>query len=144
MNQLYLIDSSAWIFALGSRPVEVIRARVKELVENNLAAITSPILFELVSSEKNQAHSNLLAAHLSALHPFPLLPQEWVEAAEWTRVHRQKGHKLKTVDALIAYKAHKHHLTLVHADADMDRIASHAKLEVESYVRHVRSIRPSN
>ncbi len=113
-------------------------------MENNLAAITSPIFFELVSSEKNQAHSSLLAAHLSALHPFPLLPQEWAEAAEWTRLHRQKGHKLKTVDALIAYKAHKHHLTLVHVDADMDRIASHGKLEVESYVRYVRSIHPSN
>ena len=144
MNQLYLIDSSAWIFALGPRPLEVIRARVEELVENNLAAITSPIFFELVSSEKNQAHSTLLAAHLSALHPFPLLPHEWAEAAEWTRAHRQKGHKLKTVDALIAYKAHKHHLTLVHADADMDRIASYAKLEVESYVRHARSVNRSS
>ena len=140
MNQLYLIDSSAWIFALGAKPMESIRERVEELVENNLAAITSPIFFELVSAEKSNAHSALLAAHLSALHPFPLLPQEWAEAADWTREHRQKGHKIKTVDALIAYKAHKHHLTLVHADADMDRIAAHTKLEVESYVKYVRSI----
>jgi len=139
LNRLYLIDSSAWIFALGSRPVGEIQARVEELVENNLAAITSPIFFELVSSERSQAHSALLAAHLSALHPFPLLPHEWVEAAEWTRELRQKGHKLKTVDALIAYKAKKHHLTLVHVDADMDRIAAHCKVEVESYVRLVRS-----
>jgi predicted nucleic acid-binding protein len=139
-----LIDSSAWIFALGSRPVQEIRARIEELVANNLAAITSPIFFELVSSEKSPAHSALLAAHLSALHPFPLLPHEWVEAAEWTREHRLKGHKLKTIDALIAYKAHKHHLTLVHADADMDRIASHSKVEVESYVRLVRSGHRSN
>ena len=114
--------------------------RVEELVENNLAAITSPIFFELVSSEKSQPHSALLAAHLSALHPFPLLPQEWWEAAEWTRQYRQKGHKLKTIDALIAYKARKHHLTLLHADADMDRIAAYAKLEVESYVKFLRSI----
>jgi predicted nucleic acid-binding protein len=140
LNQLYLIDSSAWIFALGAKPMESIRERVEELVENNLAAITSPIFFELVSAEKSNAHSALLAAHLSALHPFPLLPQEWGEAADWTREHRQKGHKIKTVDALIAYKAHKHHLTLVHADADMDRIAAHTKLEVESYVKYVRSI----
>jgi predicted nucleic acid-binding protein len=139
LNQLYLIDSSAWIFALGPNPLEVIRARVEKLVENNLAAITSPIFFELVSSEKSHSQSALLAAHLSALHPFPLLPHEWAEAAEWTREHRQKGHKLKTVDALITYKAHKHHLILVHADADMDRIAAHTKLEVESYVRHTRS-----
>ncbi len=139
MNKLYLIDSSAWIFALGSHPLEVIRARVEKLVENNLAAITSPIFFELVSSEKSQAHSALLAAHLSALHTFPLFPHEWVEAAEWVREHRQKGHKIKTVDALIAYKAHKHHLILLHADADMDKIATHTQLEVESYVRHARS-----
>lgn len=113
-------------------------------MENNFAAITSPIFFELVSSEKNQAHSTLLAAHLSAIHPFPLLPHEWAEAAEWTRDHRQKGHKIKTVDALIAYKAHKHHLALLHADADMDRIAAHSKLKVESYVRHARSANQSS
>lgn len=124
--------------------MEAIRERVEKLVKNNLAAITSPIFFELVSSEKNQTHSALLAAHLSALHPFPLLPQEWAEAAEWTRAHRQKGHKLKTIDALIAYKSLKHNLTLVHADADMDRIADHTKLNVESYVRHVRSVHGSN
>jgi predicted nucleic acid-binding protein len=139
LHQFYLIDSSAWIFALGPNPLEVIRVRVEELVEKNLAAITSPIFFELVSSEKSTAHSAQLAAHLSALHPYPLMPQEWAEAAEWTREHRQKGHKLKTVDALIAYKAHKHHLTLVHADADMDRIADNAPLKVESYVRVARS-----
>jgi predicted nucleic acid-binding protein len=139
LNQLYLIDSSAWIFTLGPHPLEVIRARVEHLVENNLAAITSPIFFELVSSEKNHSQSARLAAHLSALHPYPLLPGEWAEAAEWTREHRQKGHKLKTVDALIAYKAYKHRLTLVHADADLDRIAAYAHFEVESYVRHARS-----
>lgn len=140
MNQLYLIDSSAWIFALGSHPLEVIRARVEKLVENNLAAITSPIFFELVSSEKSHSQSALLAAHLSSIHTFPLFPQEWVEAAEWARELRQKGHKIKTIDALIAYKAHKHHLILVHADADIDRIAAHTKLKVESYVHHARSI----
>jgi predicted nucleic acid-binding protein len=144
LSRLYLIDSSAWIFALGAKPVEAIRERVVELVENNLAAISSPIFFEVLSSEKSHAHFNLLAAHLSALHPFPLLPQEWVEAADWARAHRQKGHKIKTVDALIAYKAHKHHLILVHADADMDRIAAHTKLEVESYVKYIRSIHRSN
>ena len=144
MNQLYLIDSSAWIFALGAKPVDAIRDRVVDLVQNNLAAITSPIFFELVSSEKSQAHAALLETNLSALHPFPLLPQEWVEAAEWTRSLRQKGHKIKTMDGLIAFKAHKHHLTLVHADADMDKIASHTKLEVESYVKYIRSVHRSN
>lgn len=140
MSRFYLIDSSAWIFTLGSRPVEAIRSRVEYLVENNLAAVTSPIFFELVSSEKSHSQSALLADHLSSLHPYPFLPEEWSEAAEWTRGHRQKGHKLKTVDALIAYKAHKHHLILVHADADMDRIASYAKVEVESYVGLLRSV----
>jgi len=52
--------------------------------------------------------------------------------------------ELKTVDALIAYKAYKHHLILVHADADMDRISTYTNLEVESYVRYVRSVHRSS
>ena len=139
MSSLTLIDSSAWIFALGSKPDPEIRENIKNLVESNRAAITSPILFELLSGAHSESDSIKLNSYLTALHPFPFVDSEWHEAAEWTRNLRRKGVKAKTIDALIAFKALKHNLILLHADADLDRIARKTSLRVESFVQHVRN-----
>lgn len=138
MSSLVLIDSSIWIFALGPKPNLEIRKHVAQLVDQNLAAITSPIFFELLAGAKSESDILRLTSYLMALHPFPFLTEEWNEAAQWTRELRNKGLKIKTVDALIAFKAHKHKLTLLHADADMDRIAKKTSLSVDSYVDAVR------
>ncbi len=139
MKPLILIDSSAWLFALGERPVLKVRERVSYLVNENLAAISSPILFELLSGIKEPFAAQKLKSYLTSLHPYPLYPDEWLEAAKWAQTIRKKGLKVKTIDALIAYKAVKHDLTLLHADQDMDRIAQKSSLRVESHVTTVRS-----
>ncbi len=139
MKPLVLIDSSAWLFALGSKPVASVRERVSELVSENLAAISSPILFELLSGIKEPFAAQKLKTYLTSLHPFPLYPDEWLEAAKWAQSVRKKGLKVKTMDALIAFKAIKHGLVLLHADQDMDRIAQKSSLRVESLVDEVRS-----
>lgn len=104
---MILIDTSAWIFALGPRPVLAIRERVQSLVIQNKAAITSPVLFELLSGARSQEDYLSLRVNLLSLHPFPLTANDWVEAAAWTRKLRLKDLSIKTVDALIAYQAIK-------------------------------------
>ncbi len=64
--------------------------------------------------------------------------EEWSDAAEWVTTIRKKGVKVKTIDALIAYKAVKHKLTLLHADTDLDRLAKKTNLHVESFVDAAR------
>jgi len=103
-------------------------------VEQNLAATTSPILFELLSGARTRADTEQLLNYLSALHPFPVIPEEWIEAALWTQSVRSKGVKVRTIDALIAFKAAKHRLVLIHADKDLDRVSKRMNLQVESYV----------
>lgn len=138
MSAFVLIDTSAWIFALGSKPIPRIRKRIEGLVEENLAAITSPIAFELLSGTRSEEDAKRLWDYLSSLHPFPFSAEEWTDAAIWTSLLRKQGSKVKTVDALIAYKATKHNLTLLHTDRDLDRIAQKCSLKVESYVADVR------
>jgi len=138
LSSLVLIDSSAWLFALGDNSVSSIRNKITYLLEQNLAATTSPILFELLSGIKNKFDEQRLKEYLLTLHIFPLQPEEWIEAADWTRSLRMDGLKIKTIDSLIAYKAIKHNLVLLHADMDLDRIAQKTPLRVESYVSRVR------
>ena len=138
MSSFVLIDSSAWIFAVGPNPLIPLRERVEYLIEQNLAAVTSPIYFEILSSAHSDADRDRFKFHLSVLHPFPFSVDDWTEAAEWVRTVRKKGVKIKTIDGLIAFKAIKHHLTLLHADADFDRLAKKTDLRVESYVASAR------
>lgn len=137
---IYLIDTSAWIFTLGHHPMESIRKRVRDLVEQNIAAVTSPILFELLSGVRDEVSFRKLQTYLLSLHPFPFTPDEWLESADWTRSLRKKGLTIKTLDALIAYKAIRHGLTLLHADRDFDRIAVESTLKTESYVDAVHRV----
>lgn len=138
---LVLIDTSAWLFNFPPRVSEPIRERITELVRDNLAAISPPILFELLSGTGSPEDFRRFHQHLASLHQFPLTHGQWIEAARWAAALRVRRVKAKTVDLLIAYQAVTHHLTLLHADPDFDRIAAHTPLKVESFVQAARERR---
>lgn len=135
---LVLIDTSAWLFNFPPRVVEPIRARITAVVQQNLAAIASPILFEVLSGARSEEDGTRLHRYLSSLHPIPFTDAQWGEAARWAQRLRAKGVQAKTMDLLIAYLAVTHHLVVLHADRDFDRMAAHTALTVESYVHAVR------
>ena len=136
---IVLVDTSAWLFNFEPRVVPRIRQRVTDLVQENLAAITSPILFELLRGVRTGEEFSRMHQHLSSLHQFPVTEADWLKGAQWAHRLRARGVKAKTADFLIAYKAMRHRLVLLHADRDFDRIARFVPLRVESCVRWVNS-----
>ena len=136
---LVLIDTSAWLFNFKPRVVPEIQKRIRELLYQDRAVITSPILFELLQGARSGEEFGQLHQHLSSLHQFPVTESDWLKAAQWVQRLRSRGVSVKTIDSLIAYKAMRHRLTLLHADRDFDRIAKWVPLKVESYVRSIRS-----
>ena len=135
---LVLIDTSAWLFNFQPRVVPAIRERIAELLHQNKAVITSPIIFELLQGVISSQEFDRWFNHLSSLHQFPVTEADWIKAAQWAYRLRKQGVTAKTADFLIAYKAMRHKLTLLHADSDFDRMAAKVSLKVDSYVRHVR------
>ena len=63
---------------------------------------------------------------------------DWREAADWTADARRRVSKVRSMDALIAFMAYKHHLTLVHADAGLEKLARKVHLKVESHLSAAR------
>jgi predicted nucleic acid-binding protein len=133
-----LIDSSAWIFVLGPKALPSLRGRVTELVLNNQAATAPPILFEILRGARTLREAETLRSRLSSLHMVPFAEPDWSEAAEWGSQVARKGVTVKSMDLLIAFVARKHGLSLLHADADFDRVAKKVHLKVESWVTEVR------
>ncbi len=136
---LVLIDTSAWLFNFEPRIVPEIRERIAALVKQDRAAITSPVLFELLQGVRTGEEFRRLQEHLSSLHQVLVTEADWLKAAQWAQRLRSSGIQAKTLDFLIAYKAMRHRLVLLHADRDFDRIARRVPLKVESHLRHVRS-----
>jgi predicted nucleic acid-binding protein len=104
------------------------------LVLENQAAVSTPIRFELLRGARTTQQAQQLATRLDALHFFPLSETDWIEAALWARGLSESGVSAKSMDILIAFKAERHDLTLLHMDRDFDRIARTKKIKVESWV----------
>jgi predicted nucleic acid-binding protein len=134
---LILVDTSVWIYILRQKPHPELRARVADLVLSNAAAITEPVLFELLRGAQDSHESETLKSRLRSLHPIPFLPTDWSDCAFWTAKLARRGLTVKSMDALIAFIAHQHNILLLHADRDFDRIAALGQLRVESWVHRM-------
>jgi predicted nucleic acid-binding protein len=135
---VYLIDTSAWLFVLGSDPIGSLRDRVGRLVLDNQAATAPPVIFEIMRGVRTLREAETLRSRLSSLHVLPFGEPEWTEAAEWASQIARKGLNVKSMDLLIAFTARKNALTLLHADSDFDRLAKVAHIKVESWVDQSR------
>ena len=131
---VYLIDTSCWLFAFGKKPLAQIKERVQSVVENHQAAVTSPIVFEILRGIPEQEPFDRMLDYLSHLVRAPL---DWVEAARWSSRPALRKLGVGAMDLFIAHTAIQHHMTLIHADHGFDRLAKVLPLKTESFAESV-------
>ena len=134
---MYLVDSSAWIEYLrrtGSRA----DAQVTELVEraSPTAGVTEPVIMELLAGARDSADFRKLRRLASAMPLCPIDPVcDFTEGAALYKLLRNEGLTIRSVtDCLIAAIAWRRDATVVHADADFDRIAARYPVQVMSLI----------
>ncbi len=134
MAELYLVDSSAWIFALRRRSREAIQRRLRELAELDAVATCGLVELELLGGAANEREFQQLDSQLRGLHRLPTDEADWNAAARLSFSLRRVGVTVPFADLLLAALALRHGAILVHADRDFDLIANHSSLQVESLV----------
>ncbi|MGQ9571752.1 MAG: type II toxin-antitoxin system VapC family toxin [Dehalococcoidia bacterium] len=137
----YLVDSSAWLFVLRTNPVEPLRRRIDELLQQEAVATTGMIRLELLSGTKTRQDFDRLAFVTGMLHQLPADDSAWLRAAELAFALRRQGITLPNADILIAAVAVENGAILLHADAHFERIARHSELKTESYVKYLGTAR---
>jgi len=137
----YLVDTSAWLWALRTDPVPAIRQRLNDLLTSREAATTGMVQLEVLSGMKATAEWDDVAAELASLRQLHTRPGTWLQAARLGSSLRGRGLTLANADILIAAVAIENSATLVHADAHFERIAQHSELKTESYVDHLEMTR---
>jgi hypothetical protein len=129
---VFLIDTSAWVFALKTKPNEAIKRRVDTLLAEGPVATTGMILLELLGGTKSEAEYERLDQRLRALELVETRESVWRSASRLSFDLRRKGLTIPPTDLLIAACAMSRGATLLHADAHFDLAAKHSELIVES------------
>ena len=132
---MYIVDSSAWIEYLrgtGSRAHLEVRAMARQ--PSPTAGVTEPVIMELLAGARDSADFRKLRRLTTAMPLCGIDPVcDYTEGAALYKLLRNEGLTIRSItDCLIAAIAWRRDATVVHADADFDRIASRYPVQVMS------------
>jgi predicted nucleic acid-binding protein len=131
----YLVDTSAWVEyfrGTGSRAHLTVKGLV--LRSQPVAGVTEPVVMELLSGARDSGNFRKLQRVTNAMPLLKMFPEgDFTEAGALYAVLRDAGVTIRSqVDCLIAAIAWRTEATVVHADADFDRIAERYPVKVMS------------
>lgn len=115
-----LIDTSAWIAFFRGDPVAV--RRVDRLLADGRAAITGPVLAEVLSGAPTRATFQMLERLLHGLERLPEPDAVWDRVAEHRFTLARRGYQASLIDLTIALTALDTDHTLLTRDRDFRRI----------------------
>lgn len=133
-HKLFLVDTSAWLFALKKDFNPVIKDRLDQLLKENLVITAGIIKLEILGGTKSEKEFQQLKMRLDALEECETDTPIWEKAYDLVFQLRRKGVTIPYTDILIATIALSHEATLLHVDAHFDLAAQFSSLKVESYV----------
>jgi predicted nucleic acid-binding protein len=137
LNNLFLVDTSVWIFALGKDFILEIKDRIDHLLKENAIITTGIVKLEILGGTKTQNEFQRLKTRLDALDMVETDTALWEEAYRLSFELRRKGITVPYTDILIAACALRTESTVLHADAHFDLMANNISLKVESFVQIV-------
>ena len=136
-NNLFLVDTSAWLFALRKDFMPEVKDRIDYLLKENAIITTGIVKLEILGGTKTQNEFERLKTRLDSLDMVETDTALWEEAYRLSFELRRKGITVPYTDILIAACALRTESTVVHADAHFDLMAKHIDLKVESFVKIV-------
>lgn len=132
-DDVYLVDTSAWIYALRRDSIVRIRHRLEQLLQLNTVRITPYIRLELLANVRTEEEYQRLEKGLGSVIGVQLDDTTWELACKVGFTLKNKGVALATPCIITAACAIRHQAVLLHADNGYDLAASHLQCSLESY-----------
>ena len=139
-NNMFLVDTSAWIMALRKDFSPQVKERIDHLLKENTIITTGMVKLEILGSTKTESEFRRLKRRLDALDSVDFDAFLWENSYDLAFQLRRKGITVPYTDILIAACALETGTTVVHADAHLDLMASHIDVKVESFVPILGSV----
>ena len=129
MNDLVLVDTSAWICFFSRRGFEDLKKTLSILLDEDRAAIAGPILIELIQGTRTAEGKETIKTLIRGIHWLSVSDDHWHKAAEMAFALRRKGVTSSAIDTLIAVLAIDYGCLLLHKDSHFDLIARNSSLK---------------
>ena len=136
-DERFLIDTSAWLFALRKQFLPEIKDRIELLLKENMVLTTGIIRLELLSGTRTETEYERLKKRLSALETIETNASLWDMACSFGFKLRREGVTIPYTDILVATCAIYSGCILLHADRHFDLAARHLKLKHESFAETI-------
>jgi len=137
-NDRFLVDTSAWLFALRRDFVPEIKNRIDGLLKDDRVVTTGIVQVELLSGTRTEEEYRRLKSRLEALESIRTDDVVWKETCENAYKLRRRGLTVPSTDVLIATCSLMTDSTVLHSDAHFDLMAKPLGLKVESLVKTLR------
>jgi predicted nucleic acid-binding protein len=134
---MYLVDTSVWIHALRPTGHAEIQARLKPLILNAQTSVTEWIILELMTGLAKSEQPSSLLQWFAPVPRLPFHPDWWDTAWDFAGRLRKHGVSPSAADCLIATIAIKHHVTLIHCDADFEAMTPILPLQTLDWVTYL-------
>lgn len=134
MSDLYLIDTSVWIFALRTKYIPKIKSYVKRLIDEDKIVINPIVKLELLAGTKTKNEFARLKLRLDALQEISIDQEIWEESQKIAFGLRRKGIKIPTIDIIILSCAKINKITLVHRDKHFDLAGKILPIKLKSFI----------
>jgi predicted nucleic acid-binding protein len=131
MNNLCLVDTSVWIYALRKAFVPEIKSYVERMIDDDRIVIVPIIKLELLSGTRTKKEFSRLKLRLDALPEVAFTERLWDTAQELAFRLRRKGLAIPLIDILIIAGAISADAVLVHQDRHFDLAAEHVAFKAE-------------
>ena len=129
-NNPVLVDTSAWICFFAKSGYAGIKARLRELLDNDHVATAGPIALELLQGCRSSEERAALEEKLKSLHWLSTQDQHWYTAGRLAFALRRKGVTVSAIDVLIATLAEDYGCALLQRDSDFEVIARNTDLRL--------------
>ncbi|MEW6455392.1 MAG: PIN domain-containing protein [Acidobacteriota bacterium] len=133
MNNLVIVDTSAWIFALRKNYNLKIKNRIEQLLRDNEIAIIPIIKLELLAGTRTEKEFSRLKMRLDALTQVEIDEEKWQEAYKIAFQLRRKDIDIPFIDIIIISCAKIVGALIVHADKHFDLVGKYIDLKLQSY-----------
>jgi hypothetical protein len=136
---MYLVDTSVWVHALRPEGHPTVQALLRPLIVRGETAITEWILLELMTGLPASERKERLLQRFAPVARLPFNAAWWDAAFDHTARLRKRGVSPTAADVVIATVAIKHHITLLHCDADFEAMKPTLPLATLDWTPHLRS-----
>ncbi len=126
-----LVDTSAWIEFMRRMGNPRVKDAVASCMRLRMAAVTGPVITELIAGSKNERERAFLAKIVGLCSEVAFLDDWWLIAGELKQTLIRKGVAIPIMDVLIAVAAKESGMPILSADRDFETLRRYALPELQ-------------